>query len=238
MLFAALELERDPLQWAEMPLALKTWVQHAGMVAAFGLFIYSLAYVIQRSFSVKAGAQAGTQGFELSGLGKMIALLTCLSLGSYVVLGGWAVFALSDSEERVGRLLEPVVVQAPPLFASLGDFLFLLGGLCAIIAVALPVLLSLPRLSLRRIGALARLSLKEAFRKRVVWAFSIMAVIFLFAGWFVDAKPEDQVRNYIRVIYWSLPPLFLLVACWLGAFSIPTDVKNQSIHTIVTKPVE
>ena len=32
--------------------------------------------------------------------------------------------------------------------------------------------------------------------------------------------------------------LFLMVATLQGAFGIPTDVKNQSIHTIVTKPVE
>ena len=29
-----------------------------------------------------------------------------------------------------------------------------------------------------------------------------------------------------------------MVASILGAFNIPNDIKNQSIHTIVTKPVE
>src|SRR5213592_4867852 len=35
-----------------------------------------------------------------------------------------------------------------------------------------------------------------------------------------------------------MTPLFLMTASLLGSFGIPTDVKNQSIHTIVTKPVE
>ena len=35
-----------------------------------------------------------------------------------------------------------------------------------------------------------------------------------------------------------MAPLFLLTAGLLGSFSIPNDVKNNSIHTIVTKPVE
>jgi ABC-type transport system involved in multi-copper enzyme maturation permease subunit len=246
MFAVGLELERDPLQWAEMPLALKTWVQQTGMVAAFGLFIFCLAYLIQRTFRfgtapgteliAEGGARVGGKGDKLSGLGQVIAVLACLSLVSYLAIGGWAL-TLLGSEEPVVRLVEPVV-QKPPIFSSVGDALFFLGGLFAMLAVALPIVLSVSRLKWRRIAALARLSLKEAFRKRVVWAFSVIALIPLFAGWFLDSKPEDQLRNYIRVVYWSLPPLFLLVAGWLGAFSIPTDVKNQSIHTIVTKPVE
>src|SRR4029077_14729270 len=75
-------------------------------------------------------------------------------------------------------------------------------------------------------------------RNRVVYVFGIMALVFLFADWFVPYKPENQVRNYVRVVYWSMTPLFLLTATLLGSFSLPTDIKNQSIHTIVTKPVE
>jgi hypothetical protein len=244
MFAAGLELERDPLQWVDMPLALKSWVQHAGLVAAFGLTIYCLAYVIKGSFlnrwlptedrMTPSNAVAG----KLSGLGRVIAVLECLSLASYLLIGGWALFFVLGRDDEPAIRAADAVSQAAPLFASAGDLLFFLGGLFAIAGVALPIVMNLSRLRLGRIVALARLSLKEAFRKRVLWAFSIMAVIFLFAGWFVPYKPEDQVRNYVRIIYWALSPLFLLVACWLGAFSIPTDVKNQSIHTIVTKPVE
>src|SRR5262249_59138311 len=75
-------------------------------------------------------------------------------------------------------------------------------------------------------------------RSRVVLIFGAMALIFLFADWFVPYKPENQVRNYVRVLYWSMTPLFLMTASLLGSFGIPTDVKSQAIHTIVTKPVE
>ena len=94
------------------------------------------------------------------------------------------------------------------------------------------------RLSARRIWALARVALKEAIRSRVVLIFSLMAVIFLFADWFVPYKAEHQLRNYVRAIYWSMPPLFLLTAGLLGAFSIPNDLRSQAMFTIVTKPVE
>src|SRR5260370_5130374 len=128
MLFAALELERDPLQWAEMPLALKTWVQHAGMVAAFGLFIFCLAYLIQ----------GGLRRQPLSRLGRSIMVLASLSGLAYLAIGVWASFFVAGSAEPPGRVLEPVV-QTKPLFFSVGDALFFSAGLFAIFAVTLPI---------------------------------------------------------------------------------------------------
>ena len=100
------------------------------------------------------------------------------------------------------------------------------------------MLIGLTRLRGGRIWALARLSLKEAVRSRVVLVFGFMILIFLFAGWFVPYRAEDQVRNYVRVVYWPMGFLFLVTAGLLGSLSIPADIKSQSIHTIVTKPVE
>jgi hypothetical protein len=114
-----------------------------------------------------------------------------------------------------------------------------LAGLCAIFAVALPVVVDVvTRVRGRRIWALALLSLKEARRRRVVWVFSSIALVFLFGEWFLPYRPADQVRNYVKVFYWFMTPLFVVTASLLGAFGIPTDVKSQTIHTIVTKPVE
>src|SRR3954454_13267215 len=49
MLFASgLILEREPLSWAEVPAALAEWLRDAGYVAAFGLLIWVLAFLIQR----------------------------------------------------------------------------------------------------------------------------------------------------------------------------------------------
>jgi hypothetical protein len=123
--------------------------------------------------------------------------------------------------------------------ATIGDWIMALSGLLALAVVCAPVVLDLTtRISGRRIWAIARLSWKEAIRGRVIWVFGAMALVFLFADWFVPAKAEDQLRTYVRVVYWSMTPLFLLTAALLGAFSIPNDVNNNSIHTIVTKPVE
>ncbi len=121
---------------------------------------------------------------------------------------------------------------------SRGDYLLSAAGLLALIVALTPLLLGLARLRFRRIWALSRLSIKEAIRSRVVLVFAFMALVFLFADWFVPYRAEDQVRNYVRVVYWSITPLFLMTAGLLGSLSIPNDIKTQSIHTIVTKPVE
>ena len=112
------------------------------------------------------------------------------------------------------------------------------GGL-ALLAVTIPIIAAFfNRIRWQRIWALAQVSLKEALRKRVVvfsrpWRWS-----------FCSPTGLSQGKRKIRFAITSASsigrslPLFLLTAGLLGAFSIPNDVKNQSIHTIVTKPVE
>jgi hypothetical protein len=115
------------------------------------------------------------------------------------------------------------------------------GGALALVAVLLPILTALPRLRPRRIWALARLSMKETIRHRVLWVFSMLLLVVLFASWFIgseDTKPEDQLKTYIRVVDSCTTLLLLIAASLLASFSIPADVRSQTIHTVVTKPVE
>ncbi|MFO0865178.1 MAG: hypothetical protein U0744_11095 [Gemmataceae bacterium] len=122
---------------------------------------------------------------------------------------------------------------------SIGDLLLIVAGGLSLVLVLIPPLHAvLFKIRWGRVWAMARLSQKEAIRNRVFLVFMAFALIFLFADWFVGGKPADQVRNYVRVLYWSISPIFLLTAALLGAFSIPNDIKNMSIHTIVTKPIE
>lgn len=217
MMFATLILEREPLRWADFPGLVGTWLQNAGGLAALALLIWVLAYSIQRPAGL-------SRGWSLTA--TLFVLLAVLSALSYVGLIGLLVTS-PDNSPGMG-----------PHF-TVGDWLLALGGGFALAAVSLPVLVNLfGRVRLGRIWALARLSIKEALRSKVLLVFCAMALVFLFADWFVPYKKEDQVRNYVRVVYWSMTPLFLLTASLLGAFSIPTDVRKQSIHTIVTKPVE
>ena len=85
--------------------------------------------------------------------------------------------------------------------------------------------------------ALTLLSFKQALRSRILWGFAAFVLLLLFGSWFVPFD-EYQVRNYVKVVFAVMTPLFLLVFGMLAAFSIPADLRSQTIHTIVTKPVE
>lgn len=218
-------LERDPLSLSDLPYSVLAWTQNAGAVAALGLLVWCTAWLVQQR---QKQPQAMRQHWGvvlcivLSGLAYLLAGL--------VVVGNKVGMAAFRNWMPSGGL------GARP---TVGDYLLTAAGGFAILAVVIPIIISfVTRIRWQRIWAMARVSLKEALRKRVVLVFAAMALIFLFADWFVSYKAENQIRNYVRVVYWSILPLFLLTAGLLGAFSIPTDVKNQSIHTIVTKPVE
>lgn len=91
----------------------------------------------------------------------------------------------------------------------------------------------------RRVFALAQLTFREAIRRKALLVFVVFAVLFMFAGWFLSAStlaPEFQVKVYVsfvlRAISWLLLPVVLLLSCW----GIPEDIKQRSLHTVVTKP--
>ncbi len=224
MIFANLVVEREPFSWADLPAGLIQWVQGAGSLAAVALVFWMILYVVRTLTGT-----AEKRGDKLPNwitTGFIIALI--VSAVAYLAAGG----------VRLWGALEDEAPPDPTGGSLLESGLLTLGGAGALLAVILPFSLDVIRLRWRRIWALAKLSFKEAIRRRVLWTFSAFLLVFLFASWFIDYKPENQVRNYVRVVYWAMTPLLLVTAGLLAAFSIPGDIRNQTIHTIVTKPVE
>lgn len=105
----------------------------------------------------------------------------------------------------------------------------------AVISQAIPDFLNT---SPRRVWAIARLAIKEALHRRVILVtFAIFAIALLFGGWFVDAGSEKPEQLYISFVMWGTQMLILLMVLLLSAFSIPEDIKNRTVFTVVTKPV-
>jgi len=95
----------------------------------------------------------------------------------------------------------------------------------------------LPGFSLRRTFALARLAIQESVRKRVFVAFIVFVIVLLFANWFLDDNNPNPGRLYLGLVMTTSNYLLLVLTLFLSAFSLPTDIKNRTIYTIVTKPV-
>lgn len=90
----------------------------------------------------------------------------------------------------------------------------------------------------RRIFAIARLAVKEALRRRVILVtFGIFATALLFGGWFMNAGSDHPDRIYINFVMWGTQLLVLLMGMLIASFSLPEDIGNKTIYTIVTKPV-
>ena len=95
----------------------------------------------------------------------------------------------------------------------------------------------LPGTSPSRIVALARLAFKEAIRRRVLFVVGLFVVILLLAGWFLNPESDDPARLYISFVLTATNYLVLALALFISAFSLPQDIENRTIYTIVTKPV-
>ena len=96
----------------------------------------------------------------------------------------------------------------------------------------------LPGTRPRRIVALARLAFKEALRRKVLYIVGLFVVILLLAGWYLNPDSEDPARLYISFVLTTTNYLILVLALFISAFSLPEDIKNKTIYTIVTKPVK
>ena len=95
----------------------------------------------------------------------------------------------------------------------------------------------LTQLSAAADAALSWLAVKEAIRRSIVVVFVVFLVLLLFAGWFIDPSNPDPAKLYMDLVLTSTGYLTLFLALFLSALSLPEDIKNRTIHTVVTKPV-
>ncbi len=236
-LFGILELEREPAKLSSLfdsnlvnnPVIM--WLQAAGgfaMIALLFLYVSGLVY----SF----------RSYPKEYFKKTMWLSTGLSLLGFVI--GLIFFnkAVGDPPpiERIVQDEKLVIIEHPLTKNQIiRDVASAMGGLFALLALMDPMIRNLMQMSFRRIWAIARLSFLEAVRRRVFWVFLAFLLVFLFpAKWFVNTKPEDELKTSISTIFTFLTPLMILVVTLLSSFAIHNDIKNQTIHTIVTKPVQ
>ncbi len=102
--------------------------------------------------------------------------------------------------------------------------------------------LDLPRdlmaLSFRRLWAIAYHSILESIRRRLLLAvFGVLIVIFMFGGWFLPSRPTEQVKVYVSFVLLASTLIVLPAGGLLACLSLPSDIQDKTIHTVVTKPV-
>jgi hypothetical protein len=92
----------------------------------------------------------------------------------------------------------------------------------------------------RRLYAIARLSVHEATRR--MWAPWVVIAVFLlvlaFTHWFLQPpRPAEMGRIYVSTLILLCSVLLTFMVTILTPLSLPTDIQQQTIYTVVSKPV-
>ncbi|MBN1908871.1 MAG: hypothetical protein JW818_03960 [Pirellulales bacterium] len=135
------------------------------------------------------------------------------------------------------------------VFATLAIVVFLLGWLVSILRhgpvrgtsltfrVLQSTIVDLLCMSPRRVWALMWLAIRDALRRRVIVVFAVFIVILMFGALFLDQDNEHPVRLYISVVITTTSFLILMLVVFLSSTSLPAELKDKTLHTVVTKPV-
>jgi ABC-type transport system involved in multi-copper enzyme maturation permease subunit len=230
-MFGTFFIERDPPGFKDVPEMVIAWTQNVGVLAALGVIVWVVLWECRVTWVRRAAAGEPAVVGTLFRLGLLV---TVVAYGP-TLLGLLYDLRAALTTWSGGTVTETRLTE---WFRKVRPTSMTVGGACAILTASVSFLVNLPAWRVRRVWAQAKLSFKEAVRRRVLFAFLGLVVIYLFGSWFIQSKGESQVRTYVTVVYWGMGPLLILASIALAAFSIPADIKQQTIHTIVTKPVE
>jgi len=111
-------------------------------------------------------------------------------------------------------------------------------GVASFFGIVLRGFADLVLIAPRRVFAIATLTTRESIRRKVLWIGAVFLILFMFAGWFMGGSDDPSpAKNYISfvltMIRWMLLPVAVLLSCW----GLPADIRDRSLHTVVTKPV-
>lgn len=238
-LFAVMEFEKAPVSFGDIPKLLLSWFQDAGGFAFVGLILWIL-YVMLTSSPAAVGSRRSL-------ISKFMGTTAVVALIGYLVFGGLSLAVMLDQQKKLDQGLipkpppnsrGPIVMPETPL-SHARDWALAVAGAFALMAFCEPFFRDLFQIRLRRVYALAKLSFKESVRARVVWVFLLLLIPFLFpVSWFHKGKTEDELKSIVAVSFFCEAVLMLVMGAVLVSFSIPNEVRRQTIQTVVTKPVE
>lgn len=235
-MFAAFLIERDFPVWSDLPGLLESWISGMGMVAVFALLVLVLlrfalgsGNVLKSGLSGQLGTLDPKQEWKRRAFQVLVGL-TVLGLASCV---GATVLVWQGPNNANLDLFDRLSGSQAFSWA------FLFTSVAATLTLSWEFMLDLFSLSPRRLWAIARFSIMEAVRRKVLWSFGLLLLVFLFASWFIPAsRVERQWSTYVGLVYFIMTALMLVTASVVACFSLPTDIKNLSIHTVATKPVQ
>jgi hypothetical protein len=245
MLFAAFTPEIDYPKWENLLPYFELWLRKAGFGAVIVLFIWLLWFVLKAALRDGQWVPHGLTGrLDTSGETnnwRVRLFWVMLGVTFAAIIGGIVAYFLYVTKTE--HFLDPFELPNSnnPTHATRTFTDHLINIFCglALLTLSLEFLFDVFRFSPRRLIAIARFSIKEAVRRKVLWSFLLLGLVVLFASWFITTeKKDDQWRQYVNLVFFVVSAMVLVMSAILACFSLPTDIKQQTIYTVVTKPVQ
>lgn len=114
------------------------------------------------------------------------------------------------------------------------------AGLVVLVYATVQIFREVSKLRWRRIYTIAWHTVVEAFRR--MWAPWVVLALFLvvlaFTHWFLGGtRVAELAKVFVGTLTVVLSLLLTLMILILAPISIPNDIRQQTIYTVVTKPV-
>jgi ABC-type transport system involved in multi-copper enzyme maturation permease subunit len=88
------------------------------------------------------------------------------------------------------------------------------------------------------IWRVAKITVAEARRRRVIQAVVVLVVLILFSMTFFSyLSPEEQARMLISGGLAAITVFGILLSIFIAAFLIPHDIESRTVYAILAKPV-
>ena len=170
-------------------------------------------------------------------LGKIGDLFVLLGLHLGLGLGLAVSVLLHKAGEAAGVPIESTTAEQ---IIGGGRLAVTFMGLTVLARVLLLLLPEVAGIRWRRLFAIAWQCWTESFRR--MWApwvvIVIFAVILAFTSWFLLApRPAELGRIYVMTLSFIVTLLIAVMVSLLAPVSIPNDIRQQTIYTIVSKPI-
>jgi hypothetical protein len=117
-----------------------------------------------------------------------------------------------------------------------GNFGYVIAGLIVLVGVAVG-LADLLRLSPKRVWAIGSVGFRESIRRRVLWVTPLaMLGIIAVSQLSHPFDEQDAIRQTTKYCLFASGVVVVIASLILACTSLPKEIDNRVIYTIVTKP--
>jgi hypothetical protein len=221
-------------------------LEEAKRITPYKLGSYSLTSVVAISCivcfviwaeiaTVRTIRRVGQRRDALVHFGLHIALALGVAVGMYFYSSG--VLNLLMQTGAPGGLPKPTWLDGLNFGVRFGGTYM---GFVVLIRVAAELFSELILIRGRRLYSIATLSIHESNRK--MWAPWVVLAVFLlvlaFTHWFLQPpRAAEMGRLYVGTLSLLCSILLTVMITIMTPLSIPTDIQQQTIYTVVSKPV-